>query len=132
LLKNCNYQLNARFQLGFVFGLLVILKVMVITRREGVHSHLSNAEQELTSLLEHSWDTNLECPEYGDNDFFDGTQGASWFFLTHNIYQCHRHQGGTGVVGYGQTQRCALIFFSTQGPKSYNYRERGAQHHSVF
>jgi hypothetical protein len=25
-----------------------------------------------------------------------------------------------------------LIFFSTQGPKSYNYRERGAQHHSVF
>jgi len=88
-LENCNYQLNAWFQLGFVLSLLVVLEDTVITRREGVHSRLSNAEQVLTSLLEHSRDTNLKCPKHSDDNFFDGTQSASWFFPTCDIYQCH-------------------------------------------
>jgi len=100
-LSNCNFELNAWFQLGFVFGLLVVLVVlenMVITRREGVHSCLLNAEQELTSLLEHSQDTNLECPKHGNN-VFNVNPSASWFFPTHNIYQCYRCQEGIVLLG---------------------------------
>jgi hypothetical protein len=89
----------------------VVLEDTAMTR-EGTHNRLSNSEQELRAdfilSFEHSWDSNLDCPEHGDH-FLNAIPNPSWIFPTCDSHQCHGSRGGNGVDN--RTRRYVLMFF---------------------